>query len=95
MTEPNDHPMDTFLGADLGWDEFTPDEQELIGFTIHEVAKLRPGWLTPEEGHRSIRQVRPASQRGQGSRCSKGDTWLTLLYQTKRSLAFWFGQLRN
>ena len=63
MTEPNDHPMDRYLGADLGWDEFTPDEQELIGYGIREAAKLRPGWLTKEELEDIARFVRFAHER--------------------------------
>ena len=58
--------MDTFLGGELAWNDFTPDEQELIGFTTHEAAKLRPGWLTKEELDSIARFVRFAQRRKAG-----------------------------
>ena len=66
MTEPNDHPMDKYLGADLGWNEFTPAEQEMIGSGIQEAAKLRPGWLTREELDDIAKFVRFAQRRKAG-----------------------------
>ena len=48
MTEPNDHPMDKYLG-NFGWNDLSPDEQEMIGYRMRETAKALPGWLTQEE----------------------------------------------
>lgn len=66
MTKPNDHPMDTFLGGELVWNNFTPDAQELIGFTIQAAAKLRPGWLTREALDDIVRFVPFAQRRKAG-----------------------------
>ena len=41
----------------------TPDEQELIGHTIHEASKLHPGWLSQEELDSIGRFVRFTQQR--------------------------------
>ena len=49
MTEPNDHPMDKYIGGEGGWNEFTPDEQVMLGSAIAEAAELRPDWLSREE----------------------------------------------
>ena len=60
--------MDKYIG-NFGWDELTHDEQELIGHTIHEVAKLRPDWLSQEELDSIARFVRSAKDR----KVAKGD----------------------
>ena len=69
MTEPNDHPMDTFLGGELGWNDFTSDEQAMIGSGIQEAAELRPGWLAEEELEDIARFVRFAKRR----KAARGD----------------------
>ena len=61
--------MDKYL-RNFGWDELTRDEQELIGHTIHEAAKLRPDWLTQEELDSIARFVRFAKDR----KAAMGDT---------------------
>ena len=63
MTEPNDHPMDKYIGGEGGWNEFKPDEQAMIGSAIQEAAALRPGWLTEEELEDIARFVRLAQRR--------------------------------
>ena len=54
--------MDKYLG-NFGWNELTPDEQELIGRTIHEASKLHPGWLNQEELNSIARFVRFVKRR--------------------------------
>ena len=66
MTESDDDPMDTFLGGELAWNDFTPDEQALIGYGIAEAAKLRPDMLTKEELEDIARFVRFAQSRKAG-----------------------------
>lgn len=65
--------MDTFLGGELAWNDFTPDEQEMIGSGIQEAAKLRPGWLTKEELEDIARFVRFAQRSKAGK--SGSPTW--------------------
>ncbi len=54
--------MDKYLG-NFGWNELTPDEQELIGHTMHEASKIHLGWLTQEELDSIARFVRLTQQR--------------------------------
>ena len=54
--------MDKYLG-DFGWNELTPNEQELIGFGLREVAERRPDWRTKEEIDSIARFVRFARWR--------------------------------
>ena len=65
--------MDKRLG-NLGWNELTPDEQELIGYTMPEAAKLHPGWLTQEKLDSIARFVRFTQQRKAPRRSTEEDT---------------------
>ncbi len=71
MTELNDHPMDKYIGGDGGWNDFTPEEQVMLGSAIAEAAELRPDWLTKEElddiaGFVRFAQRRKATQGREG-----------------------------
>ncbi len=60
MSDP--YEKDKYLG-NVRWNDFTPDEQEMIGSGIQEAAKLRPGWLTREELEDIARFVKFARRR--------------------------------
>ena len=58
--------MDKYIGGEGGWNEFTPDEQVMLGSAIAEAAELRPDWLTKEELEDIARFVRFAKRRKAG-----------------------------